>query len=130
MILYSIVIGSILHLSLLPIVFNDEIDIIRQRVLEIAIWPSPENIPSTIRFALTYNHTLNSSCYWPDINYADKSIVSWSTANHMYRITTMLQAITINGSTIKNDPTIMANVHCALNVWFVINRSSNWSENW
>jgi len=29
----------------------------------------------------------------------------------------MLQAITVNGSTIPNDPTILSSVHCALSVW-------------
>jgi hypothetical protein len=39
----------------------------------------------------------------------------------------MLQAITVNGSTIKNDPTIMVNVHCALNVWLVNDwKNPNW----
>ena len=30
----------------------------------------------------------------------------------------MLQALTVNGSSVKNDPEIMAQVHCALKVWF------------
>jgi chondroitin AC lyase len=106
---------------------NDDIAIIRQRVLELTIWPTPDDIPTTVRDALLYSHTLNSTCYWPDINYYDKSIAVWSTGKHMYRITKMLQAITVNGSTIKNDPKIMAEVHCALNVWFINDwQNPNW----
>jgi chondroitin AC lyase len=106
---------------------NDDVTTIRQRVLELTVWPAPENVPTTVRNALSFNRTLNSSCYWPDIHYEDKSIVIWSTAGHMSRITTMLQALTVNGSTVKNDPTIMANVHCALNVWF----TNDWQNpNW
>jgi chondroitin AC lyase len=106
---------------------NDDVATIRQRVLELTVWPTPEEIPATVRNALSYSRTLNSSCYWPDINYEDKSIVVWSTATHMDRITTMLQAITVNGSTIKNDPKIMADVHCALKVWF----TNDWQNpNW
>jgi chondroitin AC lyase len=106
---------------------NDDIAIIRQRVLEISIWPAQKNIPATVRNALNYSSTLNSSCYWPDINYQDKGIVLWDTATHMYRITTMLQALTVNGSTIINDPKIMAQVHCALNIWFINDwQNPNW----
>jgi hypothetical protein len=39
----------------------------------------------------------------------------------------MLQAITVNGSTIKNDPKIMTDVHCALEVWFTNDwKNPNW----
>ena len=45
----------------------------------------------------------------------------------MERITTMLQALTVNGSTIKNDPKIRAQVHCALNTWFLNDwQNPNW----
>ena len=99
-------------------IVNDDFETIRQRVLEASIWPQANNISETVEVALNYSHTLNSSCYWPDINYNDQSLVSWSPAKHMYRITRMLQAITVNGSSIKNDPKIMAQVHCGLQVWF------------
>ena len=59
---------------------NDDIAIIRQRVLELIIWPTKENISTTVQDAIYYTETLNSSCYWPDINYEDKSIVVWDTA--------------------------------------------------
>jgi len=133
MISNSILIVSLLCVCLFSIVSiggpipNDDIAIIRQRVLELTIWPSAPNISQTIEDALSFNSTLNSSCYWPDINYFDHSIVVWLTSFHMRRITTMLQAITVNGSTILNDPTIMKNVHCALNVWLV----NDWTNpNW
>ncbi len=45
----------------------------------------------------------------------------------MYRITTMLQALTVNGSTVKNDPKLMSDFHCALNVWFIHDwQNPNW----
>ena len=109
---------------------NDDIDIVRQRVLELIIWPSAENISETIADALSYNSTLNSSCYWPDINYHDQGMVVWLTSFHMRRVTTMLQAITVNGSRIQNDPSIMKNVHCALNVWLINDwQNPNWWAN-
>jgi hypothetical protein len=91
----SIFVSSVLFLCSLPIpsisgpLPNEDIAIIRQRVLELTIWPTKENIPATVQDAISYSHTLNSSCYWPDINYVDKSIVVWSTETHMYRITTI-----------------------------------------
>jgi hypothetical protein len=42
----------------------------------------------------------------------------------------MLQAVTVSGSTIKNDPKIMSQVHCALRVWLVNDwKNSNWRFN-
>jgi chondroitin AC lyase len=98
---------------------NDDIAIIRQRVLELMIWPTDNNIAVTVRNALVYAQTLNSSCYWPDINYEDKNIVAWKTAEHMDRITTMLQALTVKGSPLHNDTQMRSAVHCALNVWLI-----------
>jgi hypothetical protein len=90
---------SILFLSLLPIpsisasLPNDDIVTVRQRIIELAIWPNPENISDTIQNALSYSRSLNSSCYWPDINYYDQRVLGWSAEKHMSRITTMLQAM-------------------------------------
>jgi chondroitin AC lyase len=125
MVLKSVFVLSILLLPLLLIpniscsVPNDDITIIRQRVLELTIWPPPENISHTVWYGLHYSDALNSSCYWPDINYADQGIALWNTLNHMNRLTVMVQALTANGSTAKNDSKLRTNVHCALNVWLV-----------
>lgn len=128
-------VGTLVFLVLLTVSIavsppNDEIDVIRQRTLETAVWPPAANMSETIQNAQLYSHTLNSSCYWPDIDYTNQDIVGWATAPHMYRITTMLQAITANGSTIKDDPKIMANVHCALSVWLTNDwQNPNWWYN-
>ena len=124
---------SILLLFLLTITclstasLNDDLTTIRQRALELSIWPPREDISLTVEAAIGFNRTLNSSCYWSDVNYADQSIVVWDTENHLFRITIMLQALTVNGSRIKNDPSMLTNVHCALNVWLVNDwRNPNW----
>ena len=110
--------------------FHDEVSVIRQRLLELSIWPPPGNISDTVANALNYSRSLNSSCYWPDVDYTSQAIVSWPTAVHMYRITTMLQAVTVNGSTIKNDPKVTGNIHCALNVWLTKDyQNPNWWYN-
>jgi chondroitin AC lyase len=106
---------------------NDDIAIVRERVLKLMIWPSDNAIPATVQLALSYTQKLNKTCYWPDINYYDKSIVIWNTASHMDRITTMLQALTVNGSTVRNDTKMRTAAHCALNVWL----TNDWQNpNW
>jgi chondroitin AC lyase len=106
---------------------NDDISIIRQRVLEQMIWPTPNSIVSIVQRALRYSGTLNSSCYWPDVNYTDQGRAIWLTAEHMSRITTMLQALTVNGSTVQNDTKILSAAHCALNVWLIRDwQNPNW----
>ncbi len=51
---------------------NDDISIIRQRVLEKMIWPSPGYIPTLVQIALSNARTLNSSCYLVDSITNDK----------------------------------------------------------
>ena len=85
---------------------NDEISIIRQRVLDLMLWSSKENLTAVIEDALTYTHRLNSSCYWPDVDYYNRGVVDWRTAEHMFRISTMLQALTRNGSIVQNNSQI------------------------
>jgi chondroitin AC lyase len=109
---------------------NDDISIIHERIMELMVWPAKENISIVVQNATVFTETLNSSCYWPDVNYYDKGLDTWFTAEHVYRITTMLQAITVNGSSVKNDPKIRSAAHCALNVWLVKDwENPNWYFN-
>jgi chondroitin AC lyase len=109
---------------------NDDFSTIRERVLELMIWPSKENISVVVHNALNYTQTLNSSCYWPDVMYHDKRLAGWRTVEHLRRVTAMLQALTVNGSTVQNDPRIRTAVHCALNVWLVNDwQAGNWFDN-
>ena len=125
-----LVLSLCLILSTLASSPNDEIAVIRQRTLQTAIWPPAANMSETIQNAKLYSSTLNSSCYWPDVDYKNQDIVDWDTVRHLYKISTMLKAITADGSTIKNDPKIMANVHCALNVWLTNDwQNPNWWYN-
>ena len=107
--------------------FNDDISIVRQRVLEQMIWPPANTTATVVQNALNLLKALNRSCYWPDINYHDKNIVVWETAKHMDRITIMLQALTMNGSSAQNNTQMRTAVHCALNVWLVNDwQNPNW----
>jgi chondroitin AC lyase len=106
---------------------NDVISVIRQRVLEQMIWPPPENIPNIIKDALSFAKRLNSSCYWPDVNYFDQGRAIWLTATHMGRVNIMVQAYTVNGSTERNNTELLTAAHCALNVWLVRDwQNPNW----
>ena len=96
---------------------NDDISIIRQRILEQMIWPPAASVPSLGPSAVLNAQTLNSSCYWLDVNYEDKNRANWLTEIHLSRVTTMLQAYTVNGSTELNNTKLLIAAHCALNVW-------------
>jgi hypothetical protein len=50
---------------------NDDISIIRQRVLDFMLLPTGKNLSSLIQNALNFTERLNSSCYWPDVDYHD-----------------------------------------------------------
>jgi chondroitin AC lyase len=96
---------------------NDDISVIRQRVLEQMIWPAPDTIPSIAKNGRYFAKTLNSSCYWADIHYQDQGPSIWLTVKHLTRITIMLQAFTVDGSQEQNDTKILTAAQCALNVW-------------
>ena len=98
---------------------NDDIVIIRQRVLEMIIWPKTNTISSIVKTAISYNEKMNSSCYWEDINYADRTLAVWATEEHLTRVNVMIQALTVPGSSVHNDPQLTIGAHCALNVWLV-----------
>jgi len=106
---------------------NDEIDDIKQRVLELTVWPKPENVSDLVQRVLNFSATLNATCYWPDINYTSGVANNFPAEIHMFRISNMLRAYTVNGSSLKGDPKILAQVHCALGIWFEYDwRNPNW----
>ena len=128
MVLIFVFLLSISFISAYPP--NDDISIIRQRVLEQRIWPPRSSIPATVQSALMYQQTLNSSCYWPDINYMDQGRAVWLTVTHLVRVTTMLQALTVNGSTERNNTALLSAAHCAFDVWLVRDwQNPNWYWN-
>ena len=96
---------------------EDDIATIRQRVLEMVLWPSPATIPSVVQQATEFNEKLNGSCYWEDINYADKTLAIWATEEHLSRVNVMIQALTVPGSPLQNDTQLNRAAHCALDVW-------------
>jgi len=98
---------------------DDDMSIIHDRVLNYMLLPTHANLTVLADTALNFTERLNSSCYWPDVDYYDKRFAHWRTISHLNRITTMLQAITLNGSSVQNDPRIRTAAHCAINIWLV-----------
>lgn len=96
---------------------NDYIVDIRQRVLELVIWPSEQAIPGVVQSALKFSTSMNRTCFWEDINYDDRSLANWATEEHLTRVNTMVQALTVPGSTLQNNSQLATATHCALNVW-------------
>lgn len=121
----SLILVCIISLILLCTKFNncqllnDDIAIIRQRVLEMIIWPTTDTISTVVQDAILYEKLMNNSCYWEDINYADRTLANWLTEQHLLRVNTMIQALTFPNSSIRNDPNLTISTHCALNVWLV-----------
>ena len=106
---------------------NDDIAIMRQRATEMANWPTQTNLSSIVDLAKQYSETMNSSCYWQDINYYDKTLATWATEEHLIRVNYLLQALTIPGSSLQNDSKLSNLTHCALNVWLVRDfQNPNW----
>jgi chondroitin AC lyase len=91
------------------------------------IWPSKDNISTIVQLATSCNEKMNSSCYWEDIDYDDKTLANWATEQHLIRVNYMLQALTVPGSSLQNNSRLATNVHCALNVWLVRDwQNPNW----
>ena len=106
---------------------DDDIATMRQRVLEMILWPTKDNITNIVQLAVNANEKMNSSCYWEDINYNDRTAAVWAVEEHLIRVNYMLQAVTVPGSSVQNDSRLLAGAHCALNVWLV----RDWSNpNW
>ena len=80
---------------------NDDIDFMRQRVLELILWPPKDNITTIVELATYYGEKMNSSCYWEDINYADRTSAVWAVEEHLIRVNYMLQALTVPGSSLQ-----------------------------
>ena len=110
--------------------FNDDVSLVRQRILEQMIWPPASTIPSLGPAAIQNAKTLNNSCYWPDVDYTDQTRALWLTQIHLTRVTTMIQAYTINGSTEQYNTKLIIAAHCALNVWLTRDwQNPNWWYN-
>lgn len=95
----------------------DDMDTVRERARQAFGWPPADAINSVASSARELASQLNSTCYWPDIDYYSTSRAAWDTFNHVSRVATLVQALTVPGSPVFEDPAISAAAHCALAVW-------------
>ena len=123
---FSLLLTVLLSLSALPQTLSDDIDLLHSRLFT-ALSPSNASIPSVVSLTRTYQSHLNSSCYFTDVDYFDKSRDVWATSDHMARLLTMTEAFTAPASPLLNDSTLSTQIHCGLAVWFSHNFTNpNW----
>jgi len=126
----SILIFLLTYYTVTSAASNDDISLIRERILNWVLWPPQENITETVRTAVEFMNTLNSTCFWPDVIYYDTRLAHWRATVHLYRLQPMVQALTVNGSSLRNDSRLRTAVHCALNAWLEHDfKAANWFDN-
>ena len=114
-------------------ILSDDIETVRQRSLVLFCWPAASTLPAVASNARALAAKLNSSCYWPDINYSDKTAANWDVMNHLARLTTMAQALATPGSPAFEDAALSKSYHCALDVFLFAKpaySNSNWWYKW
>jgi len=88
--------------------------------------PSQETVQKAQK---TYDSMVKDSetgfYYWTDINYADRTMGTWSTFDHMGRINDIVGAF--GKDRLKNDEDYLKRIYSALDYWFYHDfRASNW----
>jgi chondroitin AC lyase len=89
--------------------------------------------PATIAAARAALSSQNATCFWPDIDYFDRSRAVWQPATHIQRLSTMAQALTSYGSPLFDDAALAKGLHCGLSVWLTRKprfSSANWWWAW
>ena len=96
---------------------NDDFSIVREKVREIMLWPSNEQLADVKQQALANLTAIDmNTCKWPDLNYSTRGPENWDPILHMFRISTMTAALTVPGGLANNTKLLVA-IHCALKVW-------------
>lgn len=96
---------------------QDDFAIVRENVLNIMLWPTPDQLPTILTQAAGNLSTLDrTTCLWPDLNYTTRGPENWDPVLHMFRISTMTAALTAPGGR-TNDTELSSGIHCALKVW-------------
>jgi chondroitin AC lyase len=114
---------SLAHASSL----QDDFNTVKQRARESFCWPTNATIATVVSQALSFQALANSTCYFPDVNYTDRSRANWLTFTHITRVNTMTQALMYPWSSLFMDQTLNQTVHCTLGVWL----NNDWtSDNW
>lgn len=107
---------------------DDPFELLRTRARTLMCWPPADALTATAAAAAAVAATLNTSCFWPDVNYDDPSDrADWRTFTHLARVVTMVEAITAPGSPAFEDARLSSAAHCALDVWLAHGwTNTNW----
>ncbi|CAF1601460.1 unnamed protein product, partial [Didymodactylos carnosus] len=110
---------------------QDDFAIVRENVLKIMLWPTPDQLPATLAQAAANLSILDlNTCQWPDLNYTTRGPENWDPVLHMFRISTMTAALTVPGG-MTNDTALSSAIHCALEVWLEQDwQNPNWWWNY
>lgn len=122
-----------LFVSSLPTTYADDVDVIRARARAL-FQPPADDLPSVALQANKTLASLNSTCYFPDLNYYDSyDRANWDAINHLSRLNVMVQALTSPGSPSFDAPFLTTAVHCTLGAWIFHNphfTNQNWWYFW
>ena len=110
---------------------GDDMETVRLRVLSLLLWPPVSSLPATVSAAVAAADKLNSTCYWPDVDYHDQTRANWLTYVHLERVFTITQAYATPGSTAFENATLGTALHCSLDVWLKRHWTNpNWWYQW
>jgi len=103
------------------VVANDDLNILRERILKPLLEPVPEE---TVR---TFMDALQSDGRWPDIDYKDHNTALWKAAYHLSNVTTLARALQSPESGLHGDESLRSAVLRSLDYWLSRDfQSSNW----
>ena len=109
-------------------VFGDDMSIVRERVRS-RLWPAADDLPSIVANARQLSQSLNATCFWPDIDYAQQDRANWAAITHLQRVSVFTAAVTTPGSPAFEDAALSTALHCALGVW-IFRKPAFSNPNW
>jgi hypothetical protein len=113
------------------LVVDPDMDAVLERSRQLFGWPAASEIPATVAAAKGWAASLNATGYWSDINYNDPhDRADWLAYNHVGRVVTMVQALTVPGSPVFDDPALSAKTHLALDAWIFYPGGLRTNDNW
>lgn len=109
---------------------DPDMDTVLERSRVLFGWPAPSGIAATVAAAKGWASSLNATGYWSDINYNDpQDRADWLAYQHVGRVVTMVQAVTVPGSPVFDDAALSASMHLALDAW-IFHKPEFVNQNW
>lgn len=119
---------------LLPLLARaDVFAIVRARALAAYVYPPADSLPALAAAVTASARALNASCFWPDIDYNDKTRAAWGAITHVDRVKDLAVAVSTPGSPVLDDAALLERMHCALDAWifhYPVFTNPNWWYSW